>query len=76
MNWSVKTMSPGLNSSLREPTVDEAKILVTPSFLNAHMLARLFTSVGRMVCLVPWRARNPTRLPANSPMVNGLDCTP
>ena len=69
MNWSVKTMSPGMYSSRSEPTVDGASMRLTPSCFSAWMFARAGMSVGRMACFLPCLGRNATFLPFNSPMV-------
>lgn len=55
--------SPGAISSRREPTAEKARIALTPRDLRADIFALEGTSLGDMVCPLPWRARKAIFVP-------------
>jgi len=63
MIWVGRTKDPGLISSRREPTAENAIMARTPRDLRAAMLAREGTEEGEMVCPLPCRARKAIWVP-------------
>jgi hypothetical protein len=53
---------PGVISSRREPTAENARMARTPRDLSADMLAREGTEEGLSAWLGPWRATKATRV--------------
>src|SRR3954470_2325334 len=69
-------MSSGLYSCFRLPTALADRMRSTPSTLRPLILARKFSSDGRMRWPRPCRARNATRRPRSIPVTYGPDGSP
>lgn len=64
--------SPGLISSLKEPTAEKAIMTRTPRDFRAAMLARTGMKDGAMLCCFPCLAKNAMWVPSlNLAMVIG-----
>lgn len=63
------TMSPGLTSSLSEPTAEKATMALMPRCLSAAMLARAGTLEGGIVWCGPCREMKARRTVLPSPVL-------
>lgn len=63
MIWDGIAKSPGLISSRREPTAENARMARTPRDFRAAMLARAGTAEGAMLWPIPCLARKATWVP-------------
>ena len=69
-------MSHGLYFSCNEPTALTLMIHATPSFFMAQMLARWFSSLGKILWPRPCRGRKTTSRPAIFPVSKSSDGLP
>ncbi len=75
-NWFGITKSSGLCSSFSDPTAETEIMRSTPNCLKPKMLARKFSSLGKIVCPRAWRARNATWWPPSVPRMYASEGSP